>query len=81
MGETDITRKTLMKAIADFLQKVLPELASPRTDTVVKKHPQPAPPPRSFGVGTQTEMASAAEPIDIASTSAVYESSKAVFSF
>jgi len=37
MGEADITRKMRMKAIADFLQKVLPEPASPRTETVAKK--------------------------------------------
>jgi len=83
MGETDIMRKTRMKAIADFLQKVLSEPASPRTETVVKKQPTP-PLPRSFGVGTQTEMAStaaAAEPVVIPSTSAVYDSPKAMFSF
>jgi len=37
MGETDITRKRLMKAILDFLQKVLPEPASHRTGTVAKR--------------------------------------------
>jgi len=41
MGLADITRKTRMKAIAEFLQKVLPEPASPRTETVVKKKKQP----------------------------------------
>jgi len=36
MGEAVITRKTRIKAIADFVQKILPELAFPRTETVVK---------------------------------------------
>jgi len=45
MEDIDITRKTHMKAIADILQKVLPELASPRTETVVKKKKKQPPPP------------------------------------
>jgi len=64
MGETDITRKTRMKAIAVFLQKVLTEPATSRTETVAKKKKkkkkkkiQPPSPPltsRHFEVGTQT---------------------------
>jgi len=78
MGEDDNTRKTLMKAIAVFLQKVLPEPATPRTETVAKKkkkeeeHP-PLLPSRHFDVGTQTE------PIAISSTSAVYDAPKPTF--
>jgi len=80
MGEADITRKTPMKVIADFLQKVLPERAtSPRTeiDTKKKKKQPPPPPPhltsRHSEVGTQTE------PVAIPSTSAVYDTPKPRF--
>jgi len=73
MCETDITRKTRLKAIADFVQKVLPEPPSTRTESVAKKQ---TPTPRSFGVGTQTEAAAAAAPVAIPSTSAVYETTK-----
>ena len=40
MGEADITHKARMKAIADFLQKVLPEPASfsSHTETDAKKN-------------------------------------------
>jgi len=79
MGEADIKRKTRMKAIADFLQKVLPEPSSPRTETLVKKKKkQPPPPPlpsRHFDVGTQTEH------FAIPFTSAVYETPKPRFTF
>jgi len=81
MGEADITRKTRMKAIANFLQKVLRELASsPRTETDAKKKKkkkkkkQPTRrPSRYFEVGTQTE------PVAIPSTSVVYETPKPRF--
>jgi len=74
MCETDITRKTRLKAIADFVQKVLPEPPSARTESVAKKQ---TPTPRSFGVGTQTEAAAAAAaPVAIPSSSAVYETTK-----
>jgi len=63
-----------MKAIVDFLQKVLPELAFSSTETLVKKQPPPPPPPRSLSDGTQTE---AADPV--ASTSKVYETPKLSF--
>ena len=68
MVEADITRKTRMKAIADILQKVLPERASPCTETVVKekkKNQSPPMPLRHFDDGTQTEQ------VAIPSTSAV----------
>ena len=52
MGEADITRKARMKAIADFLQKVLPEPASSHTETDAKKKKNKQP-PRHFEVGTQ----------------------------
>jgi len=81
MGEADITRKTRMKAIADFLQRVLPEHASSHTETDAKKKKkrQPPPPPlpsRHFEVGTQTEV------VAIPSTSAtpaVYQTPKPSF--
>jgi len=77
MGEADITRKTRMKAIADFLQKVSPEPASSiRTETDAKTKKKKQPPPlfsRIFDVGTQTE------PVAILSTSAVYETPKPRF--
>ena len=78
MGEADITRKTRMKAIADFLQKVLPEPAyTPRTETDAKKKKKkkqlPPRPSRHFEVGTQTE------PVTIPTTSAVYETPKPKF--
>jgi len=45
MGGADITSKKRMKAIADFVQKVLPEPTSPRTETVEKKiKKEPLPP-------------------------------------
>jgi len=80
MGEADITRKTRMKAIADFLQKVLPVPASSshtETDAKKKKKTQPPPPPmpsRNFEVATQTEIN-----VAIPSTSAVYETPKPRF--
>ena len=58
MGVADITRKARMKAIADFLQKVLPEPPSSsfsHTETDAKKKKQPPPLPH-FEVGTQTEV-------------------------
>jgi len=77
MGEADITRKTRMKAIADFLQKVSPEPASSiRTETDAKTKKKKQPPPlfsRIFDVGTQTE------PVAILSTSAVYGTPKPSF--
>jgi len=68
MGVTDITRKMRLNAIPDFLQKVLPEPASPRIETVVKKKKKQLPPLpwRNFGVGTQTD------PVAKTSASAVY---------
>jgi len=60
-----------MKAIADFLQKVLLELAFPSTETVVKNWP---PSLRRFGVGTQTVAAE-----HVASTSKVYDTPKVSF--
>ena len=69
-----------MKAIADFLQKVLPEPASSshtETDAKKKKKNQPPPPPlpsRKFEVATQTESN-----VAIPSTSAVYETPKPRF--
>ena len=74
MGETGITRKTRMKEIADLLEKVLAEHAFPHTETDVKKQP----PPRRFGVGTQSEAAT--EAVAIPSTSAVYDTPKPRFS-
>ena len=80
MEEADITRKTRMKAIADFLQKVLPGPASSshtETDAKKKKKNQPPPPPlpsRKFEVATQTESN-----VAIPSTSAVYETPKPRF--
>jgi len=64
-----------MKAIADLLQKVLPEPASPRIEAVAKKNKkQPLTrPSRHFEVEKQTE------PIAIPSTSAVYETPKPSF--
>ena len=54
MGEAEITRKARMKAIADFLQKVLPEPSShTETDAKKKNKKQPS---RHFEVGTQTEV-------------------------
>jgi len=77
LGEAEITRKTRKQAIADFLQKVLPEHASSRTETVVKKKKKQPPtlPSRDFDVGTKTE------PVAIPSTSAVYETPKPSFTF
>jgi len=65
-----------MKAIANFLENVLPKTPSsiPK-HMAVKKTP---PPPRRFGVGTQTVVASE-ETVAIHSTSAVHETAK--FSF
>ena len=79
MGEADITRKARMKAIADFLQKVLPEPASSsshtETDAKKKKKKQPQ---RHFEVGTQTEVE--AIPSTSASTPEVlYETPKPRF--
>ena len=83
MGEVDITRKTRMKAITEFLQRVLPEPSSSFahfvTDAKKKKKKQPPPPTlpsRHFEVGTQTEV------VAIPSTSAapaVYETPKPRF--
>jgi len=76
MGEADITRKARMKAIADFLQKVLPEPAC-HTDTDAKKKKKKQP-PRHFEVGTQTEVE--AVPSTSASTPEVlYETPKPRF--
>jgi len=79
MGDTDITLKTRMKAIADFLQNALHEPLFPRIETVVKKSKEPPPPPlpssRYFGVGTQKET------VAIHSNSAVYDSPEPRFSF
>jgi len=79
MREADFTHNTRVKAIPDFLQKVLPELASfplTETDAKKKKNKQPPPPPlpsQHFEVGTETE------PVAISSTSAVYETLKPRF--
>jgi len=84
MGEADITRKTRMKAIADFLQRVLQEPASSSSDHAEteakkkkKKQPPPSPlPSRHYEDGTQTEVKA------IPSTSAapaVYETPKPSF--
>ena len=82
MGEADIIRKARMKAIANFLQKVLPEPASSshtETDAKKKKKKQPPPlPSRHFEVGTQTEV----EAIPSTSSSApaaLYETPKPRF--
>jgi len=81
MGEADITRKARMKAIADFLQKVLPEPASSsHTETAAKKNKkeQPHLPSLHFEVGTQTEV----EAIPSTSSSApaaLYETPKPRF--
>ena len=74
MGEAEITRKARMKAIADFLQKVLPEPSShTETDAKKKKKKQPL---RHFEVGTQTEV----EAIPSTSASAaLYETPKPRF--
>jgi len=73
----DITRKAHTKAIADFLQKALPEPASSssHTETDAKKKKQP---PRHFEFGTQTEV----EAIPSTSSSepaALYKTPKPLF--
>ena len=74
MGEVEITRKARMKAIEDFLQKVLPEPSShTETDAKKKKKKQPS---RHFEFGTQTEV----EAIPSTSAaSAVYKTPKPRF--
>jgi len=78
MGEADIRDKTRIKAIADFLQRLLPEPASSssshtETDAKKMKKKQPPPPPsRNFEVGTQTELVA----IHSISAAALYETPK-----
>jgi len=77
MWEADIERKVRMKAIADFLQKALPEPASSssHTETDAKKKKQQ---PQHFEVGTQTDVE--AIPSTSASTPEVlYETHKPRF--
>jgi len=75
MGKADITRKTCMKVIADFLQKVLQEPASsPRTETDAKKKKKKSRPRRLCH-----RDISMSEPVAIPSTSAVYETPKPRF--
>ena len=76
MGEAEITRKARMKAIADFLQKVLPEPSShTETDAKKKKKKQPS---RHFEVGTQTEV-EAIPSTSASAPAALYETPKPKF--